>query len=201
MLALEPITITYNTKLVKTPPAGYLDLLKPEYKGKVGLLDIQASTLVVAFYDWLGKAYGADYLARLAANQPSVYLSVPNAAQSVASGELEIANFVNTANGKPLLDQGAPIKMVFPSPGFGTRYVGMALGWSKRPNAAQVFMNYAMSRRGQTAWTGNGDGASALPNIPGSLDGRSLVLYDPAPYTPEVVKAQIAKWNQMFRKR
>ena len=201
LLALEPVTITYNTKMVKTPPTGYLDLLKPEYKGKVGVLDIKASTLVVAFYDWLGKAYGADYLVRLAANQAIVYLSVPNGAQSVASGEMEIASFVNTANGKPLVDQGAQIRMVFPTPGFGTLYVGMALGWAKRPNAAQVFMNYVMSVRGQTAWAGRGDAASPLPNIPGSLNGKSLVLYDPVPYTPEVVKAQVEKWNQLFTKR
>jgi iron(III) transport system substrate-binding protein len=201
VLAMEPITITYNTSKVKSPPTGYMDLLKPEYRGKVGVLDISAATTVVAFYDWIAKNYGADYLGRLAANQPIVYASAPNAAQSVAAGELEIASFINTASGGPLVEQGAPIRMVVPSPAFGFRYVGATLGWAKRPNAAQVFMNYAMSPRGQTAWSGKGDSASPLPNIPGSLDAKTISPYDPSPYTAEVVKAQIARWNAMFKGR
>jgi iron(III) transport system substrate-binding protein len=202
VLALEPICIAYNVNLVKNPPKGYLDLLKPEYKGKVGILDIQAATLVAAYYDWLPKAYGADYLEKLAANGAFIYASAPNAAQSVGSGEYEIASFVNTASGKPIQDRGAPLRLVVPQPAFGTRYVGLALGWAKRPNAAQVFMNYVMSVRGQTAWAGKGDAASPLPNIPGSIEGgQTLVVYDPAPYTPEAVKAQVARWNQLFKIR
>lgn len=202
VLALEPVCIAYNVNLVKNPPTGYLDLLKPEYRGKVGVLDIQAATLVAAFYDWLPKAYGADYLEKLAGNGAFIYASAPNAAQSVGSGEYEIAGFVNTASGKPIQDRGAPIRLVVPQPAFGTRYVGLALGWAKRPNAAQVFMNYVMSVRGQTAWAGKGDAASPLPNIPGSIEGgQTLVVYDPAPFTPEAVKTQVAKWNQLFKIR
>src|SRR6185436_13368302 len=33
-------TITYNTKLVKTPPTSWADLWKPEFKGKLAIPDI-----------------------------------------------------------------------------------------------------------------------------------------------------------------
>ncbi len=199
-LAMEPITIAYNTKVVKDPPAGYPDLLKPQYKGRVGLLDIKASTTVVAFYDWLTRTYGADYLPNLAKNKPFVYGSAPVSAQSVAAGEYEIASFVNTSSGKPMVDKGAPFKMVIPNPAFGFRYVGAILGWAKRPNAAQVFMNYVMSRDGQIAWSGSGDSASPLPNIPGSLNAETIEPYDASPYTKDVSNAKIAAWNKVFKK-
>ena len=51
------------------------------------------------------------------------------------------------------------------------------------------------------ATPGKGDAASPLPNIPGSLVSKGLVIYDPAPYTPEIVKERIARWNQIFKTR
>ena len=62
VLSLEPIVIAYNTSIVKVPINSYQDLLKPELKGKLGTLDLSA-TSIIAFYDWLEKTQGPDYLA------------------------------------------------------------------------------------------------------------------------------------------
>ncbi len=200
VLALEPVVMAYNTNLVKTPINSYQDLLKPELKGRIGILDLTA-TSIIAFYDWLEKNEGADYLARLAAQSPRIYTSSPAGGQSVGSGEIPVINFINPANIVPLIKQGAPVKEVYTKPRFGFRFIGVALGWSKRPNASQVLMDYVMSARGQTVWSGNGESASALRNIPGALDADSINPYDPAPYTPEVVKSYTAKWNTLFKGR
>ncbi len=199
VLAVEPVAIAYNTNLVKNPPTGYLDLLKPEYRGKVGVLDISISITVAAYYDWLSKTYGADYLSRLAANKTVFFNSSPVSAQAVAAGEMEISSFVSTSGGAPLIAKGAPIKLVVPKPAFGYRYIGHALGWAKRPNAAQVFMNYITSVPGQTVWSGGGDMASTLPNIPGSLDAGAIDAYDVKLETPAATKAKIEAWNKLFR--
>ena len=58
-----------------------------------------------------------------------------------------------------------------------------------------------MSPRGQAAWSGRGESASPLPNIPGAMDIRSVTPYDPTPYTTEVVAAYGKKWNALFRKQ
>jgi iron(III) transport system substrate-binding protein len=199
VLALEPFGIAYNTNLVKSPIAGYRDLLRPEFSGKVGMIDLVATSLI-AFYDWLEKKEGADYLAKLAAQKPKIYGSNPIGAQMVASGELPVVSFMSATMVLPLVAKGAPVKLVYPEAAFGIQYGGGIVAWSKRPNAAQVYLDYVMSRAGQTAWNGLGEAASPLPNIPGSSDARSIVPYDPARYTPEVVRAYRARWEGMIKK-
>jgi len=199
ILALEPFGIAYNTNLVKTPITGYRDLLRPEFSGKVGMIDLVATSLI-AFYDWLEKKEGPDFLAKLAAQKPKIYGSNPIGAQMVASGELPAVSFMSATMVLPLVTKGAPVKLVYPDSAFGIQYAGGIVAWSRRPNAAQVYLDYVMSRAGQTAWNGLGEAASPLPNIPGSGDVRGIVPYDPARYTPEVIKAYRARWEGLIKK-
>ena len=199
VIALEPAVMMYNTNLVKTPITSYRDALRPEFRGKIGMLDL-TGTLMVSFYDWLEKTNGADYLVALAAQQPKIYISVVPGAQSAAAGEFAIAHYVNMSTAAAMLAQGAPVKIVFPQPTFSIRWPMGAVAWSKRPNAALVLTDYLMSVRGQTAWNGGGESASPLPNIPGSQDNKTLNAVDLAPYTPEIVKAYTTKWNGLFKK-
>lgn len=199
ILSMEPIVMMYNTSQVKTPVNGYMDLLRPEFKGKIGIEDLAATT-VLAFYDWQEKTFGADYLTKLAALQPKVFASTIAGSQMVASGEIAVANFINAGAFTPLAKQGAPVKRVIPNPAWATRYISGIIGWSKRPNAALVLMDYLMSRRGQSVWNGADESASPLPNIPGSLTVTLVPAYDPAQWPPERVSAYRAKWLGMFRK-
>jgi len=68
----------------------------------------------------------------------------------------------------------------------------------QRPNAALVFMDYMTSARGQTVWAGKGEAASVLPNIPGAMDAGNISFINLSEYTPDVIKAYIAKWKQQF---
>lgn len=199
ILGIEPAVIAWNTNLVKTPITGYKDLLAPELRGKVGMLDMTA-TAMVAIYDWVEKNQGANYFPQLASQQTKLYGTVTAGAQSVASGELGVAGHLNIGIVVPLIKQGAPIGVVVPNPSIGVRFTGGTLGWARRPNAGQVFMDYLMSRRGQTVWHGEGESGSPLAGIPGGLDARTMNPYDPTPYTPEVVNAARVKWNAMFKK-
>lgn len=200
ILAMEPLVIIYNSKEVNAPILGYKDLLNPELKGKIGVLDLVAP-IVVAYYDWVDKGQGGNFMNRLATQQLRIYTSTPTGAQSVASGETPIAIFMNPASVLPLIKLGAPVKMVFPNPSFGNRLVGGILGWSKRPNAAQVLLDYLMSTRGQMVWNKDGDSASALPNIPGSLDAKTLDLVDLRPYDKKAIDAYRAKFSTLFIKK
>ena len=200
VLSLEPIVMAYNTNAVKTPISSYQDLLRPEFRGgKIGASEL-AATAVIAWYSFIEATQGADFLAKFAAQQPRMYVgAVPNT-QAVASGEVAVTAFTNTTSALPLLDQGAPIKLVVPTPGFGIRYGGVLVGNTKRPNAAQVFMNYLMSVRGQVMWAGRGEAASPLPNIPGSLDAKSIHPFEPSQFPPDVQKAYREKWDKLFKK-
>ncbi len=197
-IGYQPVVIPYNKNLVPVPPKSYLDLLKPEFKGKLGTTEL-ASTFLIAWYEWLEKNNGPDYLKKLRAQNPRLYVGATPTAQAIASGEVGVAAFGNTSATKAMMDKGAPVDFVVPSPALGVEWMMAVLGWSKRPNAALVLAEYVLSREGQGVWHSRGETASPLPNIPGSLDASSVSSYDPAAYTPEVVKKYRDYWSAIFK--
>jgi iron(III) transport system substrate-binding protein len=200
VLALEPLIVVYNTNVIKTPITGYQDFLRPEFKGTKFGTNTMAATTVIAWYEWLDKSFGADFTTKLAAQQPRMYAGTVQSTQSTAAGEVGATLYSTPGIAIPVADRGAPVKILYPNPSFGIRLGGGIMGWSKRPNAAQVFVNYAMTPRGQTAWVGPlGGTASPLPNIPNSLDPKTINPYDPAQYPPEVVKTLTEKYNRIFQ--
>lgn len=198
ILSLDALTIMVNTNLVKTPVENYADLLRPEFKGKIGTLDL-LSTTVVAWAYWLDQTYGAGTLEKLAAQQPRLYTSTAGGGQSLSAGEWAIAAYINSGAGVPLARSGAPVKVVYVKGALATTYVGAIVKWGRNQNAAQVLMNYMMSVRGQSIWNGNGDSASPLPNIPNSLDAGTLQRIDFSKFPPERVKEMTARWNKLFK--
>jgi iron(III) transport system substrate-binding protein len=200
LLGVNPFVLVYNTNLVKTPPTSYQDLLKPEFRGKIGSTALLGD-LNVGWYDWMEKTQGDGFLAKLAAQGLKTYPGAVAPTQGVASGELWINMWTVFSVTNPLLDAGAPIKTVVVNPSYGAAYGGGVVAGSKRPNAALVFMDYMMSVRGQAQMVGKGEMASALSNVPGSLDIKAVTLHDDDKYTPAVVNAFKVKWNALFAPR
>ena len=197
--AVEPLVIIYNKNLVKTPPKNFADLLAPEYRGRTGTSTL-AATSVVAFYDWAERTHGKDYLTQLRSQNPKMYNGGTPMSQAVASGEVAAAGIAAVpANAKALIGLGAPVDYVVPNPGIGIFYGISALAWSKRPNAARVLADFAMSPAGQAAWHGVGESASPLPGIPGSLDVTSISLWDPEAFPADVVNAYTTRFNAIFK--
>lgn len=200
LLGVNPFVLVYNTNLVKTPPTSYQDLLKPEFKGKIGSTALLGD-LNVGWYDWMEKTQGAGFLAKLAAQNVKTYPGAVAPTQGVASGELAVNMWTVFSVTNPLIDAGAPIKTVVVKPSYGAAYGGGVVAGSKHPNAAMIFMDYMMSVRGQAQMVGKGEMASALSNVPGSLDLKTVTLHDDEKYTPEVVNAFKVKWNALFGAR
>lgn len=198
IIAIQPFFIAYNTNLIKTPITGYRDLLRPEFKGRVGASDMVAET-VFAYYEWVEKTQGADFLEKFAAQGPKLAVGVVPITQGTASGELAGTLMSIYAIANPLIEKGAPIKTVLTNPAFGSADVMAALAHAKRPNAALLFMDFIMSKRGQTAWNGKGETASPMAGVPGSLDAKTMNIWDPFRYTPEFQKNYLVKWNKLFK--
>ncbi len=198
IIAIQPFMLAYNTNLIKTPPTGFRDLLKPEYSGRVGASDMVAET-VFAYYEWMEKTQGDDFLAKFAAQKPKLAVGVVPITQGTASGELAGTLMSIYAIANPLIASGAPIKTVLTNPSFASADVMAALAHAKRPNAALLFMDFIMSKRGQTAWNGRGETASPMAGVPGSLDAKTMNIWDPFRYTPEFQKNYLVKWNKLFK--
>lgn len=199
VIGLDPFVIVYNSNLVRVPITGYGDLLRPELKARIGVSEIAAS-VVAAWYDWLDKSQGGDFTAKLAAQQPRIYAGGIQSVQAAASGEVAVAAYGVPSLALPLIERGAPLKLVFPNPGFGFRYGAAVMSSARRPNAAQVFINYLLSARGQVAWVGRGDSASPRPNIPNSPDPDRIQPFEASAYPADFAAAYTAKWRSLFKK-
>lgn len=199
VVALEPLIMAVNTSLIKSEVTKYQDLLRPEFKGKIGASE-PFSTLVVAWYNWIEKTQGPDFLSRLAAQAPRFYTGAVPTTQAAASGEVAISLYSVASVVQPLVAQGAPLKIIVPEPNLATSYVVTAFSWAKRPNAALVFMDYLMSKQGQTTWHGKGESASPLPGVVGSLNPATINVFDPRPFPPNAAQAYREKWTVQFKR-
>jgi iron(III) transport system substrate-binding protein len=66
----------WNTDRYSNGMKGYADALDPALAGgKVGVIDVHTSTVLVDFYQYLEAQMGPDYLTKLAAQKPKIYPS------------------------------------------------------------------------------------------------------------------------------
>lgn len=143
--------IIYNTQLVKTPPTGWRDLTKPEFKGKIGLPTPSASGAAVAFIGALSKSpeFGYGFLADLKANGAVQVQNNTEANTKVAKGEHMVASTLDYMI-RELKAQGSPVDIVWPKEGaiFTPSPVGI-VKTSKNVEASKAFVDYLLSQQGQ----------------------------------------------------
>jgi iron(III) transport system substrate-binding protein len=165
--------IAWNTGQVDAAVTGYADLLRPELKGRIGLVDMTGTPAIVDFYRFLEETQGPDFLTRLAAQEPRFYPSTVPLQQAVVAGEVSVAGYVVPAV-REEADAGAPVGFVLPTPAWAAPFDAFGVGWAKHPNAAKVVLDFMMSPEGQTAL--GIDGTSALAGVTtlAPLDGVRL---------------------------
>ncbi|HUP29299.1 MAG TPA: extracellular solute-binding protein [Usitatibacter sp.] len=144
-------TIGYNTNLVKPEevPNSYEDLVHPRWAGRVGLegSDVDWFGAIVKS---MGEEKGLAFFRKLAEARPQIRTGHTLMAELVASGEIPLAATLYNHNVERLTVKGAPIKWKAITPTFGRPN---AIGVAKRaphPHAAMVFVDFMLSRDGQT---------------------------------------------------
>jgi putative spermidine/putrescine transport system substrate-binding protein len=120
----QVVGLTYNPETVKTPPTSWADLWRPEFKGKVGITNLN-STLGTGFMVEIAKMHGGSEsniepaFQQIAALKPSLaaVASNPGALASLfQQGQIDISpgNF----NAIQILKaQGVPVEFVAPKEG------------------------------------------------------------------------------------
>lgn len=124
-VAAHVIGIAYNPKTVKTPPTSWLDLWKPEFKGRVGITTL-GSGLGMAFLVEIAKLHGGSAanmepaFAAMRKLLPSVAATAPNPGAFAAmfqQGQIDIAyNFLSAI--EPLRARGVDVALTRPKEGF-----------------------------------------------------------------------------------
>jgi iron(III) transport system substrate-binding protein len=187
----------WNTSQFPTGLTDMPDLLNSRLKGRVGV-PIPSSPSFVDYYHWVEATYGSNFLPRLAAQEPKLYASSLPMTQAVASGEIAASPFV-VPTILDLKNQGAPVGFKL-AKGFNTwnaPYYGMIMRKAPHPNAAQVLLNYMVTKEGQAA--SQRLAGVVLKGIPNAfyVVPRRQKLKE---LTPEKVAEFQRRWDALFRK-
>ncbi|MBF9263501.1 extracellular solute-binding protein [Paracidovorax cattleyae] len=154
------IAFLVNRKLVRNVPAGWADLLKPEYKGLVGYLDPAS-----AFVGYVGAVAanqarggtlenfgpGIEYFKALQKNEPIVPKQTAYA--RVLSGEIAILLDYDFNAYRAKYKDGANVQFVIPAE--GTVVVPYVMGMvASAPHAADAkkVLDFVLSDEGQAIW-------------------------------------------------
>ena len=119
------IGIAYNTDKIKNPPRSWNDLLKPEYKGRVGLASM-GSTLVSAWMAEIARLNGGSadnlepafaYVKKLMPNVGAVAANPGALATLFQQGQIDISVHYNNNVGD-MQSKGVPIALTRPDTGW-----------------------------------------------------------------------------------
>ena len=196
IVAAAVLGMAWNTSLY---PAGITDMpgfLDSKLTGKIGIPQ-PTSASFIDWYLWLEATYGKNFLTRLAAQKPKVYLSSLTMMQAVISGEITASPFV-----PPLaLDQkklGAPINFKLANNGktWNAPFWGMILKNAPHPNAAQLLADFMVTKEGQ----------AAVQHLSGAvIPGAAETFYVPPRvpdlknFTPAKIAEFQARWKALFQ--
>lgn len=165
--AVNPFYIGFNKDVVQQAGVtinNWSDLLNPKLKSLVGITPPSvASTIGAGWYAITPSLGGRDGLQKLADLKPTRYTSITPMAQALGSGEIGVGWIQSLGSLQPLIDQGAPLGYVLPSPAVGGGFYAGVVSWSKHPNAAQVFLDWLLSPAGQNVVAGQNLFNTVLP--------------------------------------
>jgi len=147
-------TIAVNTRLVKDGDIkSWRDLLAPKWKGKMLMHDPSypgaGNSLMTAVHEIMGT----DYLRELAKQEPLITRDYRLIMEWVAKGKYPLTIGFNVGIMEDMRRMGAPVANVVPQEGtfFGAGIGAMGLlNRAPHPNAARVFINWLLSKEGQT---------------------------------------------------
>jgi iron(III) transport system substrate-binding protein len=144
-------SIVYNSRRVvnKDIPRRYTDLLKPQWKDKIGISTTKY-IVTYALMDLYGKEKGMDFLKKLAAQNPVARAGGTLIIELVGAGEFDLGFSVNADSVEAVKKRGAPVDWArLDEPSYGDIQATGVLSKARRPNAARLFSGFLVSKEGQ----------------------------------------------------
>jgi iron(III) transport system substrate-binding protein len=195
-------SIAYNTELVKDPPKSWMDLTKPQYDKMTGQVFAQSGGTTWTRIMFERQVLGEDYWAKQAATHPVLYPSGAPMADALVRGEVAIGPLLYNVIYQKKKD-GAPIEIFFPPEGSPVNpYATGIPKTATHPNAAKLFLNWCLSKEGQTFMIkelGNLTSLKVPPAFPEGFDPKIVKVWYPK--FDDYVKlhaAWVADWDKIF---
>ncbi len=186
-LAFPQPPILVNSTMVKPGEVrGWQDLLDPRWKGKIVLYNPRDGAGLAWAYHVSEVIMSRDYLRQFARQEPIVLADSRQQVEWVARGKNPVAVAARTENMVEFMDAGAPVQPVSPIEGvhLTAGAGGVALFRNPpHPNAARLFVNWALTKEGGTLLSKAIGGQSARLDVPTDfLDSRFVRQEGPQKY-------------------
>jgi iron(III) transport system substrate-binding protein len=195
-----PYVIGVNTQKVSKAdtPKRWKDLLDPKWKGKLVHAHPGYSGVVTTGMTGLLGAFGWDYYATLAKNNPLVVQSAEDPPQKIAGGEAWVG-VTGEYNIYRAAKRGQPIDIVFPEE--GTPFVSSAnaiMAKAPHPAAARFFTDWLFGKEAQQILADDG---LYVPNdeVTYPKDKRPLKDLKLLPAAPEEIHKRSEEIKDKFR--
>lgn len=195
----------FSTKYVKAAdgPKTWTDLLDPRWKGQIGFQNSAAGSQYTWWY-LLKDILPADYWDRLLAQQPRVFASSTQIMTEIQNGNLLIGGKVSDFQYVKAKRDGAPVEIVYPPEGTPSLIQGVSIiAGTKRPNAAKAFVDFVLSKEGQTQWNTIQGSASprsdvTVEGIPQIKTAKLITVSNLADYQSREQHTKfVALWNKL----
>ncbi|MEK6562669.1 MAG: extracellular solute-binding protein [Candidatus Binatota bacterium] len=141
----------YNTRLVPKAsiPKSYEDLLKPEWKGQIGMEARAYEWFATAMRNMGGEEKGLAFMRRFAQQQLQPRSGRTLIAQLVGAGEFKGSVSVYSQSYEILKATGAPVEWVALDPVYASVHPTGIAAKAPHPNAARLLMDFLLSKKGQ----------------------------------------------------
>ncbi len=158
---MNPMAFAINTEALAKAgapmPESWMDLLKPAYKGLIQMPTPQSSgtayNIVASLVTMWGEEKAFDYMKKLNPNVQTYTSSGTAPSKAVAVGQCAIGIQFTPAFFE-FIDQGYPLKVVFPKEGVGFEAPAVSiLKGAKNVEAAKVLVDWLVSKKGQDVLT------------------------------------------------
>lgn len=166
------VSISVNSDLVKNADvSSWWDLLNARWKGKIAYADpTLAGASLKDFGFWSQpERLGLDYFRQLAKHEPFIGRDDRQLVEGVARGKYAIGLSLKTEMVSEFKRAGASILHIVPKEGTYMVAAGGNVVLIKRashPNAARVFINWLLTKEGQTAFSRGYGFPSARVDVP-----------------------------------
>ena len=176
-------------------PKTWEDLLRPEFAhGKIGLKDARTAGSAYAAYYFLRDRYGSRFWERLGDQHPQILGSAREVIRALVENRIDVAAEMIGNQAYAARQDGEPIEIVWPPDGVPVVLGPIAiLEQAKHPNAAKMFIDFALSQEGQEYLKKLSDSYSVRADVP-PPEGRPT-LDELSKMTP------IAGWEDYFSRQ